>query len=144
MQLRFSVSELAERSAAEWHAARPQRLHVTAAVTAPKPEQRSSTHRNWADQYSTVRAAARFLEATMEVVTNPDSWIIRLDVDELLDTKGLLLRCVALWQTCAGDWQPWHPSLRTQLLLACRRSSVECDRKPRSMLRCGCACAGRS
>lgn len=28
----------------------------------------------------------------MEVITNPDCWIVRLDVDELLDTGGLLLR----------------------------------------------------
>jgi hypothetical protein len=28
----------------------------------------------------------------MEVITNPDCWIVRLDVDELLDTSGLMLR----------------------------------------------------
>lgn len=48
--------------------------------------------RNWADQYSSTRAAIKFLEVTMEVITNPDCWIVRLDVDELLDTGGLLLR----------------------------------------------------
>ena len=39
-----------------------------------------------------MRAAIKFLEVTMEVITNPDCWIVRLDVDELLDTGGLLLR----------------------------------------------------
>jgi hypothetical protein len=52
----------------------------------------SDACRNWADQYSSTRAAIKFLEVTMEVITNPDCWIVRLDVDELLDTGGLLLR----------------------------------------------------
>ena len=49
--------------------------------------------RTWVDQYSSLRAAVKFLEATAEVAMSPDSWLFKLDLDELLDTRGLHIRC---------------------------------------------------
>lgn len=48
--------------------------------------------RTWVDQYSSLRAAVKFLEATAEVAMSPDSWLFKLDLDELLDTRGLHIR----------------------------------------------------
>lgn len=44
------------------------------------------------DQYSSYRANVKFLETTLEMAMSPHSWIVKLDVDELLQTDGLLLR----------------------------------------------------
>lgn len=48
--------------------------------------------RIWEDQYSSHRANANFLELALEVAMSPYSWIVKLHIDEFLQTDGRLMR----------------------------------------------------